>query len=859
VLTIVLLLSTTFIASVPEAILIEQDSPFEQNFVQASPGIRVEANGLDWKLNGPIDTLDGDVWFGETIDLQFPNANGGGITNGDYSNMVYIQTISSVNELQIINIDSNQIRTAFGDNADDYGYHNQIVTSTAPNGTIWIVTKDNSDHVNILSYSENTGLVLVTEIDKTLISNYYMNLVVRDDGVVFFSGASQKTGGNLVLSIHSINTNGVINRNDISVPTINNQGGGQLELDIYGNLWLCYESGSSSQTSRFLSIAKLPASWDGTGEQQWITEIMPRGDVIPEGEGYGGGCSITSDSFGQIIVSSTIITGDKDRELVIGTRLVNGNWDIDAPFMGQTLSIYFQRNLIISDDDGQLWMPTFVEDDLAYLYFRDAQGNWTRILWFDKGTVAHLFYSMDSMNNLWFGYYDDVENYNTLYRTFLDSDRDGWIDTQDEFPSDITQWSDMDGDGFGDQSTGVNGDDCLTVAGTSTDGGILGCIDQDGDGWADAIDACPIEYGTSTTDRRGCPDSDEDGYSDLNDGFPNDDSRWQDSDRDGVDDYTDDFPFDPTQWKDSDGDGMGDNPMGIGADKFPNDVSQWGDVDGDGWGDNPDGNDSDAFPIDATQWVDADGDGHGDNPTGRMADMFPENPTQWLDDDGDGFGDNLSGTEADPYLNDYDNDGYNDTVDILPKFSSPGDLDADGCIDEEDLFPNDPSECKDNDGDGLGDNGDADDDNDGVNDISEVQKGTDPLDENSRPFEGVTVSGVELGAWDLIGIFGGGPVAIWVLFGLLTRKDRTHRFEQSLLDANSEEELSEVSSEYEWALMWRLIGPHHALKLERIRSNMEVKFNQPLDSRNVSPDYTFASDEVASLSQSDIMQTGGYE
>ena len=42
------------------------------------------------------------------------------------------------------------------------------------------------------------------------------------------------------------------------------------------------------------------------------------------------------------------------------------------------------------------------------------------------------------------------------------------------------------------------------------------------------------------------------------------------------------------------------------------------------------------------------------------------------------------------------------------------DDDNDGCPDSSDAFPLDPSECSDNDGDGLGDNADPDDDNDGI-------------------------------------------------------------------------------------------------------------------------------------------------
>ena len=91
------------------------------------------------------------------------------------------------------------------------------------------------------------------------------------------------------------------------------------------------------------------------------------------------------------------------------------------------------------------------------------------------------------------------------------------------------------------------------------------------------------------------------------------------------------------------------------------------------------------------------------------------------------MGDNQSGTDADPYLNDFDNDGYNDTIDILPRVASPGDLDADKCMDEVDAFEDNPLECLDTDGDGIGNEADTDDDNDGWSDIKELEEGTNPL------------------------------------------------------------------------------------------------------------------------------------
>ena len=268
-----------------------------------------------------------------------------------------------------------------------------------------------------------------------------------------------------------------------------------------------------------------------------------------------------------------------------------------------------------------------------------------------------------------------------------DADFDGWADFQDHFPYESSQWKDSDGDGYGDEFNGFEGDDCILTAGTSNID-RFGCFDADGDGVSDKNDAFPNNpsqaddrdgdgYGDNQSqnatqidrfpsDTTQWNDTDGDGYGDnqngnLPDRFPNDPNRWQDSDHDGVADEDDAFPDDATQDTDSDGDGYGDNAAGNRGDTFPNDPSEWDDTDGDDVGNN-----EDAFPFDPSQMTDADGDGFGDNPRGTGADKFPQDATQWSDIDGDGYGDNMEGTTPDAFIadptqwSDVDGDGYGD-------------------------------------------------------------------------------------------------------------------------------------------------------------------------------------------------------
>ena len=253
----------------------------------------------------------------------------------------------------------------------------------------------------------------------------------------------------------------------------------------------------------------------------------------------------------------------------------------------------------------------------------------------------------------------------------IDGDGDGYANTVDKFPDDSTQWSDTDGDGFGDESDGFQGDKCITVIGNSTKD-RYGCLDTDGDGWSD----------------------------------PN--FQWD------VDSGADAFTNDPSQHADRDGDGYGDSEIGTQADVCPDIAGnstedRFGciDSDGDGWSDA-----EDDLPNDSTQHIDEDKDGFGDSVTGDSPDsclglfgLSSEDVFGCPDKDGDGWSDSLDLFPDDNrFWSDSDGDGHpdqngTDLSDDCPNEAGDSsqdligcpDTDGDGWSNENDAFPLDVS------------------------------------------------------------------------------------------------------------------------------------------------------------------------
>ena len=234
-----------------------------------------------------------------------------------------------------------------------------------------------------------------------------------------------------------------------------------------------------------------------------------------------------------------------------------------------------------------------------------------------------------------------------------DSDGDGWADSLEPlaFIDDPSQWSDQDGDGYGDNQDGDQSDDCPEVAGTSSND-RLGCLDSDGDGWSGESGSHTIENGA-----------------DYND---SDATQWSDYDMDGFGDnwannsWTNRNPTWPGEYR-SDANNQDSCPTKYGN-SWEAGIIGCPDSDGDGWADSIDGSpldaqyhldtDGDTVPDELDDCLsiagnstedrvgcpDSDGDGYS-NPTtthtySAGADRFPSNITEWVDSDEDFVGDN---------------------------------------------------------------------------------------------------------------------------------------------------------------------------------------------------------------------------
>jgi|TARA_B100001094_G_scaffold180854_1_gene175239 hypothetical protein len=312
-----------------------------------------------------------------------------------------------------------------------------------------------------------------------------------------------------------------------------------------------------------------------------------------------------------------------------------------------------------------------------------------------------------------------------------DSDGDGWMNSQDAFPTEPTQWLDFDGDGFGDNSQGFQADECPTVSGVFNgtspfvDGTGYGCrfiddSDEDGDFVPDAEDLCKGTDQGLDVNSVGCADNQLDDDEDL---VKNDADLCPQTplgetvDSDGCSEaqlLTDDDMDNVAGPSDLCPDTLPDereevDANGCSASQRDSDNDTVSDLD-DQCPDTPANypvlsngcTDEDAFELDL------DGDGFAgaytytlNEATGlrenQSGDDFPTDKTQWFDQDGDGYGDNALGNQSD----------------ACPEEKGTSFVDFFGCLDDGDGYRDEfeppglagnPTQWEDADYDGLGDN-----------------------------------------------------------------------------------------------------------------------------------------------------------
>ncbi|MCH1461274.1 MAG: FG-GAP-like repeat-containing protein, partial [Candidatus Poseidonia sp.] len=183
--------------------------------------------------------------------------------------------------------------------------------------------------------------------------------------------------------------------------------------------------------------------------------------------------------------------------------------------------------------------------------------------------------------------YTDIYSYDLNTSSGLRENQQG-----DAFPYLDSQWLDTDGDGFGDQLAGFEGDDCPTEAGVLNGTNGIGCrlidvADSDGDGVINDLDtSCPNTPANEPVNSEGCAqselDDDDDDVNNNLDLCPSTptgvsvdtegcslEQRTSDTDGDGINDPEDTCPATPSgetvdtngcaeSQRDSDGDGLSD-------------------------------------------------------------------------------------------------------------------------------------------------------------------------------------------------------------------------------------------------------------------------------------------------------------
>ena len=520
----------------------------------------------------------------------------------------------------------------------------------------------------LLTYYDGSSWTTVTLDDTTTYIGCDSSIAIDSNGFVH---VAYRHHGNMDMKIAS-NISGSWQRYTVDNGASSVGYDSAMAVDSSDELHLVYASNSAGNTAYFADGAS-GSAWSVSNQgtsRNTFSMYIDQFDIVHISE-YNGGSnlgysmvapgasrqSMTVDNVGDVGYGNDIVVDDNNMVHIAYYDSTNKNLKYANRSTGMSLtqeitvqfgSYGYVTGTVVNDTTIRVTTPMAgLTADTIDLTVSDKDGN-GHVLSSAFTFISPDDVDMDGVLNI----NDDCPNVAGTSTQDVngcpDVDGDGYSDSGDVFPNDSTQWSDTDGDGYGDASSGNNGD-MFPLDSTQWN-------DTDGDGFGDNPngidpDGCVEEFGNSTVGRLGCLDDDGDGWANIDDAFPFNAFETTDSDGDGVGDNSDMYPYDANETLDSDGDGVGDN-----ADAFPNDANETVDSDGDGLGDNSDPNPFqhdftdtdgdtfpdiiDAFPEDGSQWLDSDGDGYGDNPDGNDSDAFINTPSQWNDSDGDGYGDN---------------------------------------------------------------------------------------------------------------------------------------------------------------------------------------------------------------------------
>ena len=361
-----------------------------------------------------------------------------------------------------------------------------------------------------------------------------------------------------------------------------------------------------------------------------------------------------------------------DKEYALGTNPYY--WDSDGDRFGDDWDKLPLDPTAFEDTDGD-GIPDFTIEDT------DGDGFLNPDIWGGPDTTTEVDLDLDGD-----GLSNEYEDQNNLDKYQPDSDWDGYLDGEDDFPRRNDEWLDTDGDKIGnnfdtdDDNDKFSDKDEIFNETDPLDSSSYPANDLDQDFLSDLYEE---ELGTLSTNQ----DTDDDGYLDGDDAFPTDATEWLDSDNDGQGNNSD---------NNDDNDHLNDFVEEFGIKEFGWTVSS---TVYDDWDSLPYDGDWDGVPDEMENFLSIAASiaySNGNNETKRKIYRAVKGLRNWENDDGDTFTDeqgnerpllnqddvDADGNGIDDHLEsinfyNYDNDTYEDDYGNVLPLNNVDDRDSD--------------------------------------------------------------------------------------------------------------------------------------------------------------------------------------